>query len=315
MGMYDDWNAAIKDGSSDGVFGTWIAAYSAMLAAAPAPATNEENLATMARIGALRCEGGPHSPTGFLLRQLADEFDRLTAAPAPDPVAWLHWLHGPVRVFLNRDDAMLELDRLNREYPREKEDRKMLPLYAHPAPVAAPREGPDVPAPEGPTDDRRSGGPPEMADKIMALADAWDDASRDFEMVCGIPGDHSDLLAKRNEAFAALRAAVERVIAERDDAIRHAHENNDWAALRNRAEKAEQDVKSATLSISVLQGTLKNAERDLAAAKEVIEQYPLIERELDSYKRERDEAIARLKRVEENLRDFQEHDKHYLERK
>lgn len=39
----------------------------------------EESLETQARIGALRCEGGPHSPTGGLLRRLADEIERLRA--------------------------------------------------------------------------------------------------------------------------------------------------------------------------------------------------------------------------------------------
>lgn len=42
----------------------------------------EESLETQARIGALRCEGGPHSPTGHLLRQLADEIERLRAEVA-----------------------------------------------------------------------------------------------------------------------------------------------------------------------------------------------------------------------------------------
>lgn len=37
----------------------------------------EESLETQARIGALSCEGGPHSLTGGLLRRLADEIERL----------------------------------------------------------------------------------------------------------------------------------------------------------------------------------------------------------------------------------------------
>jgi hypothetical protein len=53
-------------------------------------------------------------------------------APQPDvqqePVAWMHWLHGPVRLFLNKDEAMMELDRLNREYPVDADGRKMRPL-------------------------------------------------------------------------------------------------------------------------------------------------------------------------------------------
>lgn len=44
------------------------------------------------------------------------------------PMAWLHWLNGPVRVFMNKDEAMMELDRLNREYPLDTDDRKMRPL-------------------------------------------------------------------------------------------------------------------------------------------------------------------------------------------
>lgn len=45
-----------------------------------------------------------------------------------EPVAWMHWLNGPVRVFMNKDEAMMELDRLNREYPVDSGDRKMRPL-------------------------------------------------------------------------------------------------------------------------------------------------------------------------------------------
>lgn len=45
-----------------------------------------------------------------------------------EPMAWLHWLNGPVRVFMNKDEAMMELDRLNREYPLDTDDRKMRPL-------------------------------------------------------------------------------------------------------------------------------------------------------------------------------------------
>jgi len=49
-----------------------------------------------------------------------------------EPVAWLHWLHGPVRLFLNKDEAMMELDRLNREYPVDEDARQMRPLYTTP---------------------------------------------------------------------------------------------------------------------------------------------------------------------------------------
>lgn len=45
-----------------------------------------------------------------------------------EPVAWMHWSNGPVRVFMNKDVAMMELDRLNREYPLDADDRKMRPL-------------------------------------------------------------------------------------------------------------------------------------------------------------------------------------------
>lgn len=45
-----------------------------------------------------------------------------------EPMAWMHWLNGPVRVFMNKDVAMMELDRLNREYPLDADDRKMRPL-------------------------------------------------------------------------------------------------------------------------------------------------------------------------------------------
>jgi hypothetical protein len=54
-----------------------------------------------------------------------------------EPVAWMHWLHGPVQVLMNKDEAMMELERLNREYPSGANDRKMRPLVfgdTHPAP-------------------------------------------------------------------------------------------------------------------------------------------------------------------------------------
>ena len=56
-----------------------------------------------------------------------------------EPMAWLHWLNGPVRVFMNKDEAMMELDRLNREYPLDTDDRKMRPLIlGDTAPQATP---------------------------------------------------------------------------------------------------------------------------------------------------------------------------------
>ena len=52
--------------------------------------------------------------------------------PEQEPVAWLYWLHGPVHVFLNKDEAMMELDRLNRDYPVDKNARQMKSLYTTP---------------------------------------------------------------------------------------------------------------------------------------------------------------------------------------
>jgi hypothetical protein len=55
--------------------------------------------------------------------------EALAEQPAQqEPVAWMHWLYGPVRLFLNKDEAMMELDRLNREYPVDADGRKMRPL-------------------------------------------------------------------------------------------------------------------------------------------------------------------------------------------
>ena len=50
------------------------------------------------------------------------------AQPQQEPVAWMHWLHGPVRLFFNKDEAQMELERLNREYPVDVGSRKMRPL-------------------------------------------------------------------------------------------------------------------------------------------------------------------------------------------
>lgn len=49
---------------------------------------------------------------------------------AQEPVAWMIWTHGPVLVFMNKDDAGLEFDRLNRKHPEPA--RKLLPLYTAP---------------------------------------------------------------------------------------------------------------------------------------------------------------------------------------
>lgn len=71
------------------------------------------------------------------LRQVISEAEgrNIAEAEKQEPVAWLHWLQGPVRLFLNKDEAMMELDRLNREYPVDKESRQMRPLYTHPQPI------------------------------------------------------------------------------------------------------------------------------------------------------------------------------------
>jgi len=53
-------------------------------------------------------------------------------AERQEPVAWMHWLHGPVRLFMNKDEAMMELARLNREYPVDDNARQMRPLYTAP---------------------------------------------------------------------------------------------------------------------------------------------------------------------------------------
>jgi hypothetical protein len=49
-----------------------------------------------------------------------------------EPVAWIIWLHGPVRLFLNKDEAMMEFNRLNKEYPVDNNARQMKPLYTTP---------------------------------------------------------------------------------------------------------------------------------------------------------------------------------------
>lgn len=70
-----------------------------------------------------------------------------------EPMAWLHWLNGPVRVFMNKDGAMMELDRLNREYPVDSGDRKMRPLIlgdTSPQPTQATQATPSIPS-DGPS--------------------------------------------------------------------------------------------------------------------------------------------------------------------
>lgn len=56
-----------------------------------------------------------------------------------EPVAWMHWLRGPVRLFLNKDEAMLELERLNRDYASDKDARMMRPLVFGDLPTTPPQ--------------------------------------------------------------------------------------------------------------------------------------------------------------------------------
>jgi len=65
------------------------------------------------------------------------------AAPVHEPVAWMHWLHGPVQLFMNKQKAMMELDRLNREYPVDNHARKMRSLvFGDTTPPAQPAPAP-----------------------------------------------------------------------------------------------------------------------------------------------------------------------------
>lgn len=73
-----------------------------------------------------------------LLRAALTELE----AAMREPVAWMHWLHGPVRLFMNKDEAMMELERLNREYPVDVGARQMRPLFA--APPAQQADGPQA---------------------------------------------------------------------------------------------------------------------------------------------------------------------------
>ena len=81
-----------------------------------------------------RHDQGPDYERGFvdgMQHQMQSSVDKAVnrmAQPEQEPVAWMHWLHGPVRLFMNKDEATLELERLNREYPVDKDHRKMRPL-------------------------------------------------------------------------------------------------------------------------------------------------------------------------------------------
>jgi integrase len=50
--------------------------------------------------------------------------------PENEPVAWIIWTFGPVRAFLKKDEAMVEYERLNIQYPEPA--RKLLSLYTTP---------------------------------------------------------------------------------------------------------------------------------------------------------------------------------------
>ena len=79
----------------------------------------------------------PKQPLGCVNHDCAK--CKATPAPVQEPVAWMHWLNGPCRVWMNKDEAMMELDRLNREYPVDSHARKMRPLvFGDTTPPAAP---------------------------------------------------------------------------------------------------------------------------------------------------------------------------------
>ena len=52
------------------------------------------------------------------------------AQPQQEPVAWMIWTHGPVLVFMSKDEANMEFDRLNHAYPEPT--RMLVPLYTSP---------------------------------------------------------------------------------------------------------------------------------------------------------------------------------------
>jgi len=47
-----------------------------------------------------------------------------------EPVAWMVWTHGPVLVFMKKDEADMEFNRLNHAYPEPT--RMLVPLYTSP---------------------------------------------------------------------------------------------------------------------------------------------------------------------------------------
>ena len=59
--------------------------------------------------------------------------DAIKQMESVEPVAWMIWTHGPVRVFMNKDEANMEFDRFNRLYPVPT--RMLVPLYPRSQPA------------------------------------------------------------------------------------------------------------------------------------------------------------------------------------
>ena len=64
------------------------------------------------------------------------EENRKQPAQQQEPVAWMIWTHGPVLVFMSKDEANMEFDRLNHAYPEPT--RMLVPLYTSPPIEATP---------------------------------------------------------------------------------------------------------------------------------------------------------------------------------
>lgn len=94
----------------------------------------KENECMVAQIEALKATVDAHTlaadPNGLRSRNERQE-----------PVAWMIWTHGPVRVFVNKDEASMEFDRLNHAYPAPT--RMLVPLYTSP-PASKPWMGLDA---------------------------------------------------------------------------------------------------------------------------------------------------------------------------
>lgn len=65
-----------------------------------------------------------------LLQDCAEALEQAETAQGQEPVAWVIWTHGPVLVFMNKDEALMEFERLNTAYPERS--RKLKPLYTTP---------------------------------------------------------------------------------------------------------------------------------------------------------------------------------------